>query len=84
MVLKLISNSSCLVYKCVTFYRYRAEVLQLKVSSDEKVATLYFVDYGDTDDVACKDLYELRTDLLRLHFQAIECFLARIGITINF
>lgn len=57
---------------------YRAEVLQLKVSSDEKVATLYFVDYGDTDDVACKDLYELRTDLLRLHFQAIECFLARI------
>ncbi|XP_030758561.1 tudor and KH domain-containing protein homolog [Sitophilus oryzae] len=57
---------------------YRAEVLETKYKSDEKVAKLYYVDYGDTDYLPCKDLYELRTDFLRLHFQAIECFLARI------
>ncbi|XP_050298651.1 tudor and KH domain-containing protein homolog [Anthonomus grandis grandis] len=57
---------------------YRAEVLSTSFNSEEKMALLYYVDYGDTDTVACKDLYELRTDLLRLHFQAIESFLARV------
>lgn len=57
--------------------RYRAEILDLKDQSAQ--AELYFVDYGDTDVVNCKDLYELRTDFLRLHFQAIECYLARVG-----
>ncbi|CAG9863106.1 unnamed protein product [Phyllotreta striolata] len=64
---------------------YRAEVLNLleEVANDdnEKRAELYYVDYGDTDVVACKDVYELRTDFLRLHFQAIECFLARVEPT---
>ncbi|XP_076271261.1 tudor and KH domain-containing protein homolog [Rhynchophorus ferrugineus] len=57
---------------------YRAEVLETFYKSNEKVAKLYYVDYGDTDELPCKDLYELRTDFLRLHFQAIECFLAKI------
>lgn len=55
---------------------YRAEVLNLDVNTSH--AELYYVDYGDTDSLQCKDLYELRTDFLRLHFQAIECFLARV------
>lgn len=57
---------------------YRAEVLETRYNSEEKVAKLYYVDYGDTDMVPCKDLYELRTDFLRLHFQAVECFLAKV------
>ncbi|XP_018576864.1 tudor and KH domain-containing protein homolog isoform X2 [Anoplophora glabripennis] len=57
---------------------YRAEVIRLSEDNSEKRAELYYVDYGDTDILPCKDLYELRTDFLRLHFQAIECFLARI------
>lgn len=58
---------------------YRAEVLKIiETESAETQAELYYVDYGDTDTVSCKDLYELRTDFLRLHFQAIECFLARV------
>ncbi|CAH1972681.1 unnamed protein product [Acanthoscelides obtectus] len=58
---------------------YRAEVLNIdEENSIPKQAELYYVDYGDTDTLPCKDLYELRTDFLRLHFQAIECFLARV------
>lgn len=43
-----------------------------------EVAQLYYVDYGDTDYVRCIDLFELRTDFLQLHFQAIECHLAGV------
>ncbi|XP_017785004.1 PREDICTED: tudor and KH domain-containing protein-like [Nicrophorus vespilloides] len=57
---------------------YRAEVLNVTEDEKENSALLYYVDYGDTDTVACKDLFELRTDFLRLHFQAIECFLAKV------
>ncbi|KAL1497227.1 hypothetical protein ABEB36_008223 [Hypothenemus hampei] len=57
---------------------YRAEVIDTIEKSGEKMATLYYLDYGDTDVMSYKELLELRTDFLRLHFQAIECFLARI------
>lgn len=56
---------------------YRAEVLE--VMGKEGRAELYYVDYGDTDVVDCGEVYELRTDFLRLHFQAIECYLANVG-----
>ena len=62
---------------------YRAEVLNL-TDGPQPTAELYYVDYGDTDSVACRDLYELRTDFLQLHFQAIECFLAKIGKSFHF
>ncbi|CAG9812570.1 unnamed protein product [Phaedon cochleariae] len=57
---------------------YRAEVLNIIEEDSVKQAELYYVDYGDTDKMPLSDLYELRTDFLRLHFQAIECFLARV------
>ncbi|KAJ8942111.1 hypothetical protein NQ318_000706, partial [Aromia moschata] len=58
---------------------YRAEVLNINdTDSSDKKVELYYVDYGDTDILPCSELYELRTDFLRLHFQAIECFLARV------
>lgn len=68
-----------IIYFCLLFLRYRAEVLEIINKAEEKMAKLYYLDYGDTDILPCKDLYELRTDLLRLHFQAVECFLARVG-----
>lgn len=59
---------------------YRAEILGIEDGEDgEKIAELYYVDYGDTDKVKGKDVCELRTDFLRLHFQAIECYLARVA-----
>lgn len=39
---------------------------------------LYYVDYGDTDILPYDEVYELRTDFLQLHFQAIECYLANV------
>lgn len=58
---------------------YRAEVLNIMIDQPDQ-AEVYFVDYGDVDRVPVEDLFELRTDFLRLHFQAIECFLARVGM----
>lgn len=49
-------------------------------NGQEASVELYYVDYGDTDKIPYKDVYELRTDFLRLNFQAIECYLARIGM----
>lgn len=63
----------------VNRYRYRAEVLKIIAYDKDTRAELYYVDYGDTDTVSVKNVYELRTDFLRLHFQAIECYLARVG-----
>lgn len=60
------------------FKWYRAEIVSIKTNEDKKVAQLYYVDYGDTDDVLLSEIYELRTDFLRLRFQAIECYLAKI------
>lgn len=61
------------------FKWYRAEIVSIKTNNeDKKMAQLYYVDYGDTDDVPLTEIYELRTDFLRLRFQAIECYLARI------
>lgn len=61
------------------FLRYRAEVLKIIPYEKDVQAELYYVDYGDTDTVPIAKVYELRTDFLRLHFQAIECYLAKIG-----
>ncbi|CAH0563943.1 unnamed protein product [Brassicogethes aeneus] len=56
---------------------YRAEVIS--VDDKTKSADLYYVDYGDTDTVDSKEIYELRTDFLSLNFQAIQCHLSRVA-----
>lgn len=57
---------------------YRAEIVELKIENDRPVGSLYFLDYGDTDVSPVEEIFELRTDFLRLRFQAIECYLARV------
>ncbi|XP_068081348.1 tudor and KH domain-containing protein homolog isoform X2 [Anabrus simplex] len=60
---------------------YRAEVTDItedEYDPQESKISLYYVDYGDSDDLKKKDIYELRTDFLRLRFQAIECCLAKV------
>lgn len=80
MVIYIKKISKSVIYYNL-FRRYRAEVLNIIESNpNERQAELYYVDYGDTDVLPCTDLFELRTDFLRLHFQAIECFLARVGV----
>nr|CAD7205583.1 unnamed protein product [Timema douglasi] len=60
---------------------YRAEVAKVTLDDynieDSKVS-LYYVDYGDSATRSKHEVCELRTDFLRLRFQAIECCLARV------
>ncbi|XP_018343282.1 PREDICTED: tudor and KH domain-containing protein-like isoform X2 [Trachymyrmex septentrionalis] len=54
---------------------YRAEVISVMESSEYKV---FFVDYGDLEIVPIDDILELRTDMLSLRLQAVECSLANV------
>ncbi|XP_041982077.1 tudor and KH domain-containing protein homolog isoform X3 [Aricia agestis] len=60
---------------------YRARVHDIRPNefdATQQVADVFFVDYGDSEYVATHELCELRADLLRLRFQAMECFLAGV------
>ncbi|KAG7312402.1 hypothetical protein JYU34_001896 [Plutella xylostella] len=60
---------------------YRARVADIRPNefdATQQVADVFYVDYGDSEYVATHELCELRADLLRLRFQAMECFLAGV------
>lgn len=57
---------------------YRAEVQEIQNDNNENYILLYYVDYGDSSRCKKNEIFELRTDFLRLRFQAIECMLAKI------
>lgn len=60
---------------------YRARVHDIRANefdATQQVADVFFLDYGDSEYVATHELCELRADLLRLRFQAMECFLAGV------
>ena len=46
---------------------------------DQKVTLdIDFVDFGDCETKDLKDVYGLKTEFLKLNFQAIECRMANI------
>lgn len=59
---------------------YRGRVCECPEEDGEggSRVTVYYVDFGDTDTVEKGSLCELRTDFLKLSFQALECFLANV------
>ncbi|XP_063365712.1 tudor and KH domain-containing protein homolog isoform X2 [Cydia amplana] len=60
---------------------YRARVHDIRPNefdATKQVADVFYLDYGDSEYVATHELCELRADLLRLRFQAMECFLAGV------
>ncbi|CAH1639034.1 unnamed protein product [Spodoptera littoralis] len=60
---------------------YRARVHDVRPNeydATQQVADVFFLDYGDSEYVSIYELCELRADLLRLRFQAMECFLAGV------
>ncbi|CAK1555918.1 unnamed protein product [Leptosia nina] len=60
---------------------YRARVDDIRANefdATQQVADVFYLDYGDSEYVATHELCELRADLLRLRFQAMECFLAGV------
>lgn len=61
---------------------YRAKVrhsLHSEEDPEQSQVTVYYVDFGDTETITLDTMCELRTDFLKLGFQAIECFLANIN-----
>ncbi|XP_049801128.1 tudor and KH domain-containing protein homolog [Schistocerca nitens] len=60
---------------------YRAIVRNVTLDEydpKESDLLLFYLDYGDSADVKQKQVFHLRTDFLRLRFQAIECCLANV------
>ncbi|KAG7177119.1 tudor and KH domain-containing protein homolog isoform X1 [Homarus americanus] len=60
---------------------YRGQVCNYEHNETDPLqsfVTVYYVDFGDTETVKIDNVSELRTDFLKLNFQAIECFLANI------
>lgn len=60
---------------------YRAEVRAVEPNehdSNESRVDLYYVDYGDSEYLKQREVFQLRTDFLTLRFQAIECNLANV------
>ncbi|CAG5033477.1 unnamed protein product [Parnassius apollo] len=60
---------------------YRARIHDIRPNefdATQQVADVFFLDYGDSEYVATHEVCELRADLLRLRFQAMECFLAGV------
>jgi len=60
---------------------YRAQVTDVNKSGEGMEGTtlgLYYVDYGDSGVAPLSETFALRTDYLKLRFQAIECILARV------
>lgn len=61
---------------------YRGRVCSFSHNEEDprqNQVTVYYVDFGDTETIQMNTVCELRTDFLKLGFQAIECFLANIN-----
>lgn len=57
---------------------YRAEVIFVHSDAEFSGCEVFFVDYGDIEIVPIEDVLELRTDMLSLRLQAVECSLANV------
>lgn len=54
---------------------YRAEVISIVNST---MCQVVYVDYGDVEIISKNYMFELRTDMLSLRQQAVECSLANV------
>lgn len=60
---------------------YRGQVCSYEhndLDPSKSIATIYYVDFGDTEPISMENVCELRTHYLKLNFQAVECYLANI------
>ena len=60
---------------------YRARVTEVTLDDydvEDSQILLYYLDYGDSDTRRKKDVCSMRTDFLKLKYQAIECSLAKV------
>lgn len=84
--LKLLNPSKILLNAlCVTHYSsdkqlYRAQIIN--VNKTEQKATVLFIDYGNKEKKSFKELFEMSLELFDYPFQALECRLANIKMSI--
>ena len=45
---------------------------------NKSLVELFYVDYGDTKEKEISEVYELKTEYLKLKYQAIQCSFAHI------
>jgi len=60
---------------------YRAKVVSIKEDSydaSQSKVELFYVDYGDIEEKEITEVYELKTEYLKLKYQAIQCSIAHI------
>ena len=60
---------------------YRAKVVSIKEDSydaSQSRVELFYVDYGDTEEKEITEVYELKTEYLKLKYQAIQCSIAHV------
>ena len=60
---------------------YRAKVVSIEENTydfSQSTVELFYLDYGDCDQKQITEIYQLKTDFLRLNFQAIKVSLANI------
>ncbi|XP_033107730.1 uncharacterized protein LOC117109479 isoform X2 [Anneissia japonica] len=56
---------------------YRGQIVE-KLNSEETIYTVFFLDYGDQEDITESDIHSVWDDVLQLPFQAIECRLTGV------
>nr|XP_053635261.1 tudor and KH domain-containing protein homolog [Cherax quadricarinatus]XP_053635262.1 tudor and KH domain-containing protein homolog [Cherax quadricarinatus] len=60
---------------------YRGQICSYEhneTDPSQSLVTVYYVDFGDSETIRVDTVCELRTDFLKLNFQAVECFLANV------
>ncbi|XP_072767811.1 tudor and KH domain-containing protein homolog isoform X2 [Anoplolepis gracilipes] len=74
-VLTKVTNGQQVAAKCSYDNNwYRAEVM----SVDDSQCEVFFTDYGNFESLSIDNIFELRTEMLSLRLQALECTLANI------
>lgn len=62
-----------------SWYRGRIDYVEEEsYSAQEKKITVYYVDFGDSEDMTLQNVYRLPEEFLQLPFQAIECTLTNV------
>ena len=60
---------------------YRAKIVSIEENTydfSQSTVELFYLDYGDTDQRQITEVYQLKTEFLRLNFQAIKVSLANV------
>lgn len=84
--LKLLNPSEIALNNlCVTPYSkdnslYRAQIIN--INKAEQKATVLFVDYGNKEKKNFKELFEMNLELYEMPFQALECKLTNIKMSV--